>query len=60
MYTQRKTTETVCVDISEELKTRCRGMERPGNEITHLGGTPIDVEKVQCVSIPLHIRQNKL
>lgn len=36
--------ETVCVDIREELMTQCRGMERPGHEIAHLGGT-MEVEK---------------
>jgi len=29
------------MDIREELTTWCRGMERPGHEITNLGGTPI-------------------
>jgi hypothetical protein len=33
------------MDIREELMTWCRGMERPGHEITHLGGTPTDDEK---------------
>jgi hypothetical protein len=45
MYTQRKTAERVYMDIREELMTWCRGMERPGHEITHLGGTPMDDEK---------------
>ena len=40
-YTQRKIAERVCMDIREELTTWCRGMERPGHEITHIGGTPI-------------------
>jgi len=33
------------MDIREELMTWCRGMERPGHEITHLGGTPTVDEK---------------
>jgi len=33
------------MDSREELMTWCRGMERPGHEITHLGGKPMDDEK---------------
>jgi hypothetical protein len=45
MYIHRKTAERVCMDIREELMTWRRGMKRPGHEITHLGGTPMDDEK---------------
>jgi hypothetical protein len=54
MYTQRKTAERVCMDIREELMTWCRGMERPGHELTHLGGTPTGDENPMCVHINIY------